>query len=325
MTLRQIQYVVEAERQGSLSSAAKALFISQSTLSFAIKELEREIGMVLFERSRSGIKATEDGRAFLTKARQALSAVNELENVGNRAKIPVSRLRVATVQSGMVPVALSQVVAQLEGEDASMRLQCRMGETSEIIDAVTEGQCDVGFIYATERQEKLWRSLLGQKGLRCSCVFEGELFIILNAEDTLAQQESLDLSQLGGHTFVFSGDGGLEGFSNLTDYSMQNFDLNGHRRYVDAQDSMLLNYLLHTTRSFSIGHRSPRMLGYDGLAFVPIRRRQYVRLLAVTPVEQSVSGEMEVLLRAFEMLAAHGKQADAHTGNAQISCNGKVL
>jgi len=307
MTLRQIQYVVEAERQGSLGRAAKVLFISQSTLSFAIKELEREIGLVIFERSRSGIKATEDGRAFLSKARQALMAVDELENIGARARAPVSRLRVAAVQSGIVPVALGHVAARLEGKDAAMRFQCRMGATSEVIDAVTEGQSDIGFIYATERQEKLWHSLLAQKGLQCRCVYEAELFVILSARDILAQEDSLELPQLAGHTFVFSGDDGLEGFSNLTDYSLQNFDLNGHRRYFDTQDSMLLNHLLHTTRSFSIGHLSPQMMGYEGLAFVPIRRRQYVRLLAVTSVEQGETPEVQMLLGAFEVLGSGGE------------------
>lgn len=67
MTLRQIQYIVEVERLGSLSNAAKSLFISQSTLSFAIKDLERELGFPLFERTRTGMRPTDGGLVFFEK------------------------------------------------------------------------------------------------------------------------------------------------------------------------------------------------------------------------------------------------------------------
>ncbi|MCL2007799.1 MAG: LysR family transcriptional regulator [Treponema sp.] len=300
MTLRQIEYIVEAERQGSLSSAAKILHTSQSTISFAIKELEREIGITIFNRSRNGIKATEEGLEFLAKARQALSAVNELEVFGKRPKKKVSSLRVTTVQSGIVPGALSKLTEKLEEENSAFRLQCRMCETSEVIDAVTDGQCDIGFIYVTDLQAKLWLSIFDQKGLKYRELIRTELFVILNATDSLASYGSLELSQLADHTFVFSGDDGLDVFSNLTEYSMQNFEFSGHKRYFDAQDSVLLNYLLHNTKSFTIGHRSLLEPYYKGLAFIPMKEKVYVKLMGITPIGLKEPEELNVL---FESLA----------------------
>ena len=109
MTLRQIQYAVEVDRLGSLSNAAKSLFISQSTLSFAVKDLERELGMTLFERSRSGMRTTEGGLLFLKKARDALNAFAELENISVSPRDEVAVLRVAAVQSGLFPLVFQRL------------------------------------------------------------------------------------------------------------------------------------------------------------------------------------------------------------------------
>ncbi len=272
---------------GSLAGAAKTLFISQSTLSFAIKELEREIGITLFERSRTGIRATGDGMIFIKKAREALRAVGELETIVPRSREHILRLRIATVQSGVVPHAISALVSEIESRGDELRLRCKMGETVEVIDLVADDQSDIGFIYATERQQRLWRGILDQRGLKCEPLLRAELYIILSSSDPLANAGHLEFPDLAGYTFVFSGDGGLDSFSNLTDYSAQNFDLNLHPRYIDAQDSALLNNLLRGGRRFTIGHRSPIPHFYDDISFVPMASPQHADLMAVYQAGQA--------------------------------------
>ena len=65
MTLKQILYVRAVSKAGSIGKAAESLFISQSSLSESIRNLEREYGMVLFERTSKGISLTRQGEAFL--------------------------------------------------------------------------------------------------------------------------------------------------------------------------------------------------------------------------------------------------------------------
>ena len=72
MTLQQMKYVVEIADRGSMNEAARALFISQPSLSGAIRELENEIGITLFTRSNRGIQITAGGMEFLGYARQTL-------------------------------------------------------------------------------------------------------------------------------------------------------------------------------------------------------------------------------------------------------------
>lgn len=279
MTLRQIQYAVEVDRLGSLSNAAKSLFISQSTLSFAIKDLERELGMTLFERSRSGMRTTEGGLLFLKKARDALNAFAELENISASPRDEVAVLRVAAVQSGLFPLVFQRLTDELERLGTRFRLQCKMCETGEVVDRIASGECELGFVYATDRQEQTWRQDFSLIGLEAQRVCSLEICAILSEDDPLAARSNIALSELAGYTFIFSGDDGLTGFSNLADYSAQNFSLTAHPRYVDAQDSLLLNALLRKPGRFSIGHRSTLPLYSGGLAYVPLRDRQLAHFL----------------------------------------------
>ena len=70
MTLQQLRYVIAVADHGSMNEAAKALFISQPSLSGAVKELEKELGFELFLRTSRGIVVTPDGEEFLGYARQ---------------------------------------------------------------------------------------------------------------------------------------------------------------------------------------------------------------------------------------------------------------
>ena len=80
MTVQQLRYVVAVAEAGSITEAARQLFLSQPSLSSAIKELEGEIGRPLFLRGRTGITLTREGMEFLGYARQVLRQMEVLED-----------------------------------------------------------------------------------------------------------------------------------------------------------------------------------------------------------------------------------------------------
>ena len=89
MTLQQIRYVTMIAQAGSMNEAAKKLFISQPSLSGAIKELEKEVGIIIFSRTSKGVVLTAEGEEFLGYARQILNQVELLEEKyleGNNVK-----------------------------------------------------------------------------------------------------------------------------------------------------------------------------------------------------------------------------------------------
>ena len=80
MTLQQLKYVIEVARSRSISKAAQNLFISQPSLSNALKELEKEMGITIFSRTNKGIMITTEGSEFLGYARQVVEQAELLEN-----------------------------------------------------------------------------------------------------------------------------------------------------------------------------------------------------------------------------------------------------
>ena len=80
MTLQQIFYAITISDYGSMNKAAEALFISQPTLTNAVKELENEVGINIFNRSGKGVVPTQEGEEFLTYARQLYQQYELLMN-----------------------------------------------------------------------------------------------------------------------------------------------------------------------------------------------------------------------------------------------------
>ncbi|MDO4515902.1 MAG: LysR family transcriptional regulator [Bacillota bacterium] len=79
MTLQQLQSVEEVARAGSISGAARRLFLSQSRLSESVRSLEEELGVCLFERTNRGIVTTPDGEEFLTCIRPVLEGYRMIQ------------------------------------------------------------------------------------------------------------------------------------------------------------------------------------------------------------------------------------------------------
>lgn len=72
MKLQQLRYVIQVAESGSLTAAAEKLFVAQPSLSKAVSELEREMDITIFTRSRTGVVPTEEGMRFLSRARQVI-------------------------------------------------------------------------------------------------------------------------------------------------------------------------------------------------------------------------------------------------------------
>ena len=88
MTLQQLRYVVTIVNEGSISEAAKHLFLSQPSLSKAVKELESEVGIEIFNRTSKGITLSSDGKEFLSYARQVVEQAELLEKNRENKHIP---------------------------------------------------------------------------------------------------------------------------------------------------------------------------------------------------------------------------------------------
>ena len=79
MTLQQLRYIIQVAQSGSISMAAQKLFITQPSLSKAVSDLEKEMGITIFCRNNRGVWLSEEGRQFLAYARQVVEQADLLE------------------------------------------------------------------------------------------------------------------------------------------------------------------------------------------------------------------------------------------------------
>lgn len=144
MEIAQVEAFIEADRRGSFRRAAKALFLSQPSLSNRIRLLEQELGAQLFHRRGNGVVLTETGRVFLPYAHRALDSLRD------------ARQAVATAQDatgGVVTIASSTVVGtytlphildRLATEHPDIRASVTVSRSREVLQMVVEGQVQVG-------------------------------------------------------------------------------------------------------------------------------------------------------------------------------------
>ena len=123
MTLIQLQYVLTVVEQKSINSAAKKLYVSQSSVSGAIKELETELGITLFLRNNRGISLTKEGEDFIIYAKNVMLQFNLLqEHFGENESVKKERFRVSLQHSNFAAREFANLISEygLEGYEYSI-------------------------------------------------------------------------------------------------------------------------------------------------------------------------------------------------------------
>ena len=141
-TLKQLQYLVALEEEGHFGRAAEACFVTQSTLSGGIRELESLIGMVLVERTRRVVRFTPLGRQVADKARRILREAEELADMVRAAGKPLAgELRMGVIPT-IAPFLLPGLLPRLRREYPELKLFLREETSPAACDSLHRGQLD---------------------------------------------------------------------------------------------------------------------------------------------------------------------------------------
>ena len=137
MTLQQLRYLIAIANHGSISAAAHTLYVSQSSLSVAVRDIERETGVTIFERSNRGITLTSDGIELLGYARQVVEQADLMEQrYSGRGGEAAQRLSITSQHYAFVVEAFLELAEEYEG--AGYNFSLRETRTSEVIEDVRE-------------------------------------------------------------------------------------------------------------------------------------------------------------------------------------------
>ena len=200
MTLQQLKYAVTVAEKGTISAAAKELFISQPSLTNAIKELENEMQITIFHRTNKGIAISNKGDEFLGYARQVLEQASLLEekflNVKNQSPI----FSVSAQHYSFAVNAFVEVIREFGGDQYDFTL--RETQTNEIIEDVSRLKSEIGILYTSSKNEEVIGKLIRQKGLVFEELFQAKPHVFISSKHPLAKQKVIQLEELDEYPYL---------------------------------------------------------------------------------------------------------------------------
>ncbi|QAT49268.1 LysR family transcriptional regulator [Caproiciproducens sp. NJN-50] len=194
MTLQQLKYVIKAVEYGSITEAAKQLYITQPSLSNAVRELESELGFEIFSRSAKGIALTIDGAEFLSYARQVVEQTELLEQRYMGKKPSRQLCSVSTQHYAFSVNAFVELVKESNADEYEFIL--RETRTYDIIQDVINMRSEIGILYLSDFNEKVISKLLKENRLEFHLLFEAAPHVFVSASNPLSARKFVTLEDL---------------------------------------------------------------------------------------------------------------------------------
>ena len=194
MTLQQLNYIITISEIGSINRAAEKLYVSQPSLTSAIKELEKELGIVLFNRTGRGVTLTAEGVDFLPYARQVYGQyMNLMEKYGKfgerKQKFGVSCQHYSFAVKAFVEMVKAYDVAKYE-------FAIRETKTLSVISDVAQMHSEIGILYLSDFNRKALLKLLSSNGLAFHHLINCNAYVYLWKGHPLAGRESISFDDL---------------------------------------------------------------------------------------------------------------------------------
>ena len=194
MTLQQLNYVITISECGSLNKAAEILYVAQPSLTGAVKELEKELGITIFNRSGRGVTLTNDGTEFLLYARQVYAQYKELLEKYGKAGNLKKKFGVSTQHYSFAVKAFVEMVKTF---DPSMyEFAIRETTTKEVIDDVSTMRSEIGILYLSDFNRKALLKILSSQQLEFHSIIHCKPYVYLWKGHPLAKQKSITLPEL---------------------------------------------------------------------------------------------------------------------------------
>mgnify|MGYP003616728973 FL=1 len=197
MTLTELKYIVAVARERHFGRAAEACFVSQPTLSVAVKKLEEELDVKIFERSSNEVTITALGEDIVRQAQSVLDQAAEIKEIAKRGKDPLAGVLTLGVIYTIGPYLLPDLVRQSIARTPQMPLMLQENFTVKLLEMLSTGEIDCGIL-----DEPFLDT-----GLAIAPLYDEPFLAAVPSTHPLAQQESISTQQLKNETMLLLGAG----------------------------------------------------------------------------------------------------------------------
>ena len=273
MTLQQLKYAITIAEKGSFNEAAKSLFISQPSLSNAIKDLENEIHITIFTRTNKGISISTAGTEFLGYARQVLEQSELLEKRYLNAKPSKQHFSITTQHYSFAVNAFVDLIKRYGIDEYEFTI--RETKTFEIIDDVRNLRSEIGILYLNSFNEKVIRKLLKESKLVFTELFEAAPHIFISTGNPLAKKKLIQLEDLEDYPNLSF----VQGEYNSFYFAEEILSTLEHKKSIKVSDRATLFNLLIGLNGYTIstGIISEELNGKNIIA-VPLNLKENIQV-----------------------------------------------
>ena len=194
MTIQQLRYVIVICEEGSLNKASEQLYIAQPSLTSAVQELEKELGITIFNRGGRGVTPTNDGLEFIRYAREVLSQYdNLLEKYGKNGNLK-KKFGISTQHYSFAVKSFVEMVKHFGTDEYEFAIRETM--TRNVIDDVAGGKSEIGILYLNDFNRKPLEKLLKSNSLTFTPLTECNAYVYLWKGHPLAGRASIKFDDL---------------------------------------------------------------------------------------------------------------------------------
>lgn len=243
MTLQQLHYVIAISETGSFNKASELLYIAQPSLTSSIKELEKELGIVIFHRSGKGATLTNDGVEFLSYARQVYYQYETLlDRYGTSGNLK-KKFGISTQHYSFAVKAFVEMVKNFNMMEYEFAI--RETKTREIIEDVSTSKSEIGILYLSDFNRKVLTKLFKTNGLEFHRLIDCDAYVYLWKGHPLATCKSIRFEQ-------------------LADYPCLSFEQGNESSFYFAEEILSTNEYPHTIKANDRATMLNLMTGLNG-------------------------------------------------------------
>ncbi|MFB9327812.1 LysR family transcriptional regulator [Paenibacillus aurantiacus] len=247
MTFQQMRYIVEIAKSNSISKAASALYVTQPSISKAIKELEQELGIVILDRNNKGVVFTKEGTELLFYARMLLEQMESVVyHFNKQAAAETTKLSISSQHFSFAIEAFARLMNRLANR--SYELSLHEGHAIDVIEEVYSGKSMLGLLSLTDLNRSFFQRYFVTKSLTFTSLSSMRQHVFLRQEHPLAHLATLSLEQLRDYPYLTYQQGDV--LLHLAEEAIRIDDL---RQVVYVKDRGTMNDLLSTTDGYNLG------------------------------------------------------------------------
>ena len=195
MRLSQLRFLVELKKYGSISKTAQKLYISQPSLSTAIKELEEELGFDIIERSNKGVAFTKRGEMVLKYSQEAIAAITNIEMMGKLQE----RVRKGYLSVGSVYYVFQTIVMdaflELKARYPDMIASVREENSYSMVEMLVNQEIDLGIVMISNLEEMSFQQAFEKYNLQFYKLFEDEFYFVVGKKNPLYGRETVTMEE----------------------------------------------------------------------------------------------------------------------------------